>query len=218
MVPHEQINTPSKSEAMLISRRNPPVNIPPIFIGNSTIEWVSKSRLLGMTVDEKLTWTQHMLELKKSFAKKLGLLTARLIFHLPKDMASADVLQRAQWPTLSIYYKLAIFICLHKAFHDRLPVTLIDLISKKRATNYSTRTCASLIVPLFDTRSMKDSVAFRGSVLWNAVTNNCSALTKNVSYRHLRLKLKSQANFNEFSFKITSASTCNFRKDDFVYT
>ena len=27
-----------------------------------------------MTVDEKLTWTQHMLELKKSFVKKLGLL------------------------------------------------------------------------------------------------------------------------------------------------
>ena len=48
---------PSKSVAMLISRRNPPVNIPPIFIGNSTIEWVSKSRLLGMTVDEKLDST-----------------------------------------------------------------------------------------------------------------------------------------------------------------
>jgi len=27
-----------------------------------------------MTVDEKLTWTPHMLELKKSFAKKLGIL------------------------------------------------------------------------------------------------------------------------------------------------
>ena len=67
-------------------------------------------------------------------------------------MASADVLQRAQWQTLSIYYKLAIFICLHKAFHDSLPVTLIDLISKKRATNYSTRTCASLIVPPFNKR------------------------------------------------------------------
>ena len=48
---------PSKSEAMLISRRNPPANIPPIFTGNSTIEWVSKSRLLGRNVDEKLTWT-----------------------------------------------------------------------------------------------------------------------------------------------------------------
>ena len=208
---------PSKSEVMLISRWNPPANIPPIFIGNSTIEWVSKSRLLGMTVDEKLTWTPHMLELKKSFAKKLGLLkksrfllrnvrqdlyfkvilpsvTYRdlaatptyfspwkdliFIFNLPKDMASVDVLQRAQWPTLFIYYKSAIFICIRKAFHDRLPVTLIDLISKKRATNSSTRTCASLIVPRFNTRYMKDSVAFRGSVLWNAVTNNCSALTK----------------------------------------
>ena len=195
---------------MLISRRNLPVNIPLIFIGNSTVKWVSKSRLPGMTVDEKLTWTPHMLE----FAKKLGFLprnvrldlcfkvilpsvtyglilwgsccnsdlfqslerlhcrAGRLIFNLPKDMATSDVLQRTQWPTLSIYYRSAIFICFHKAFRDRLPVTLIDLISKKRATNYSTRKCASLIVPLFNTRYMKDSDAFRGSVLWNAVTNN----------------------------------------------
>ena len=166
---------------MLLSRRNPPVNIPPIFIRNSTIEWISKSQLLGMTIDEKLIWTQHMLELKKSFAKKLGLLkksrflprnvrqdlyfkvilpsvtyglilwgsccnsdlfqsmeilhcrAARLTFNLPKDMASADVLQRAQWPTLSIHYQSAIFICLHKAFHDRLPVTLIDLARVARS-------------------------------------------------------------------------------------
>ena len=221
---------------MLISRRNLPVNIPLIFIGNSTIKWVSKSRLLGITVDEKLTWTPHMLELKKSFAKNLELLkksrslprgvrqdlyfkvilpsetyglilwgfccnsdlfrslerfhcrAARLIFNLLKDMASADVLQRTQWLTLSIYYKSAIFIRFHKVFHDRLPVTLIDLISKKRATNYSTRKWASVIVPRFNTRYMKDdSVAFRGSVLWNAVTNNCSALIKNIPNRDLRL-------------------------------
>lgn len=132
-------------------------------------------------------------------------------------MASADVLQRAQWPTLSIYYKSDIFICFHEAFLDRLPAILINLIFKKWATNYSTRAWASLIVPCFNTRYMKDSVAFRGSVLWNAVTNNCSALTKNISYRDLRLKLKSLVNFIEFSFEITSASTCNFKTDDFVY-
>ena len=226
----------------------------------------SQGRLLGTTVDEKLTWTPHILELKKSFAKNLGLLkksrflprsvrqdlyfkvilpsvayglilwgsccnsdlfqslerlycrTVRPIFNLPKDMASAEVPQLDQWPTLSIYHKSAIFICFHKAFHDRLPVTLIDLISKKRATNYSTRTCASLKVPHFNTRYMKDSVAFRGSVLRNAVTDNCIALTKNILYRQLRLKLKSLVNFNEFSFKITSSSTCNFKKDDVLYT
>ena len=151
---------------MLISGRNPPVNIPPIFVENSTIEQVSTSPLLGITGNEKMTWTPHKLELKKSFAKKLGLLktsrflsrsvrqdlyfrvilpsvvyglklwgsccnsdlfqslerlycrAARLIFNVPKDMASAEVLQRDQWPTLSIYCKSAIFICFHKAlFH-----------------------------------------------------------------------------------------------------
>ena len=119
---------------------------------------------------------------------------ARFIFNLPKDMTSADVLQRAQWQTLSIYYKSAIFICFHKAYHDRLPDTLIDLIFKKRATNYSTRSCASLIVPRFNTRYLKDSVAFRGSAIWNAVTNICSTLTKIIPYRDLRLKLKSLVN------------------------
>ena len=150
--------------------------------------------------------------------ERLHCRAAILIFNLPKDMASADVLQRAQWPTLSIYYKSAIFICFHKAFHHRLPATLIDLISEKRATNYSNRTYASLIVPRFNTPYMKDSVAFRGSFPWNEMTNNCSAPTKNIPYRDLRLKLKSLVNFNESSFKITSASTCNLRKDDFVYT
>ena len=47
---------------------------------------------------------------------------------------------------LSFYYKSAIFICFHKAYYDCLPDTLIDLILKKRATNYSTRTCASIFV------------------------------------------------------------------------
>ena len=109
--------------------------------------------------------------------ERLHCRAARLTFNLPKDITSADVLQRAQWQNLSIYSKSAIFICFHKAYHDRLPDTLIDLILKKWATNYSTKTCASLNVPRFNTRYMKDSVAFRSSVLWTAVTNSCSTLT-----------------------------------------
>ena len=105
---------PSKSEAMLISRRNPPVNIPPIFIGNSTIEWVSKSRLLGMTIDEKLTWTQHMLELKKSFAKKLGLLKKSRF--LPRNVR----LIREQVPMQTqsgVFCKEILYICKQKMLY-----------------------------------------------------------------------------------------------------
>ena len=51
---------PGKSEAVLITR-SPPDDIPLIFIGSSVIKWVSKSRLLGMTVDGKRTWLTHLL-------------------------------------------------------------------------------------------------------------------------------------------------------------
>ena len=38
---------------------------------------------------------------------------------------------------------------------------------------------------------MKDSVAYRGLVLWKAVTYNDSVLANDILYRNLRLKLKS---------------------------
>ena len=46
----------------------------PIHIGTDAIVWVNKSRFLGITVDDKLSWVPHMLDLKKSFVKKLDLI------------------------------------------------------------------------------------------------------------------------------------------------
>ena len=115
---------------------------------NEYRRWVTKTRLLGMTVDHKLTWAPHALDIKKSFATKLDLLkrsrflptkvlrdfyfkvilpsvkyglvlwgaccdsdlfhsierlhcrASRIIFNLPKDMASCDAFGYDQWPTL----------------------------------------------------------------------------------------------------------------------
>lgn len=65
---------PCKSEAMLLSTGNPMGPIAPAFIGGSNLRWVTKTRLLGMTVDHKLTWAPHALDIKKSFVTKLDLL------------------------------------------------------------------------------------------------------------------------------------------------
>ena len=46
--------------------------------------WVNKSRLLGITVDDKLSWVPHMLDLKKTVAKKLDLIGRSRI--LPRDV------------------------------------------------------------------------------------------------------------------------------------
>ena len=116
----------SKSEAILISGRNPPVNIPPIFVGNSTIEWVSKSRLLRITGNEKLTWTPQMLELKKSFAKKLGLLKKSRF--LPGSVRQ-DLYFRVILPSVAYGLKLSGSCCISDLFQslERLHSRLQDL-------------------------------------------------------------------------------------------
>ena len=63
-----------KSEAMLICKTCDIGSVAPIHIGSVVIEWVNKSRLLGTTVDDKLSWVPHMLDLKKSFAKTRDLI------------------------------------------------------------------------------------------------------------------------------------------------
>ena len=65
---------PGKSESMLITRSRCMGPIAPVYIGNSILRWVSMSRVLGMIVDNKLSWVPHLSESKKSFAKKLCLL------------------------------------------------------------------------------------------------------------------------------------------------
>ena len=44
------------------------------------INWITRSSLLEMTVDDKLTWLPHVLELKKIFANKLNLVKKSRFF------------------------------------------------------------------------------------------------------------------------------------------
>ena len=60
---------PTKSEAVVLSRQAIIRPLPPILLGNSVLKYVTKSRLLGRSVDDKLSWIPHMLELKKELYK-----------------------------------------------------------------------------------------------------------------------------------------------------
>ena len=59
-----------------------------ITIDNETISWVCHARLLGITIDHKLTWTKHLTELKENFVNKLNLLRK---FHFPKKKSLLDL-------------------------------------------------------------------------------------------------------------------------------
>ena len=75
---------PVKCETFLVSRSSFVGPIAPVRIGDSFVNQVNKSRLLGTVVDNKLSWTAHLIDLKKRFAIKLALLK-RCKF-LPKNV------------------------------------------------------------------------------------------------------------------------------------
>lgn len=68
---------PRKSEVMLICKRTVHGPLAPVCLDDSILKWVTTTRLLGMTVDDRFTWVQHTLELKRSFAKRLKAIVTR---------------------------------------------------------------------------------------------------------------------------------------------
>ena len=89
-------------------------------------------------------------------------------------------------------------------------------LAKKRNLAYSIRARDSLLVPRFNTRFMKDSVAYRGSVLWNMLTSKYTDLV-DTSHYNLAKKLKTSELFKAVKFNELSASTTRFELEDFVY-
>ena len=56
MVPGKPINThPGKSEFMIISKKTIMGPLPSLLLGDSVLRYVTKTRLVAMTVDDNLT-------------------------------------------------------------------------------------------------------------------------------------------------------------------
>jgi hypothetical protein len=81
-------------------------------------------------------------------------------------------------------------------------------IVKKRCSGYSLRGLGALIIPRFNTRYMKDSVEYRGSVLWNFVHYN----EQGVEHHQLKY-LKEQLRLSSYfiDFKDAVQSVCKQR-------
>ena len=77
LVPH-----PKKCEAMILPRGSFTGPLNALTLCNHKIKWVTHARLLGVTIDNKLTWSQHIFEVKKSFVNKLNLLKHSSFYHV----------------------------------------------------------------------------------------------------------------------------------------
>ena len=63
-----------KCEAMLLMKKPMIGPLNSVYIGRDRIEWVNHARLLGITIDDRLSWSQHLIDVKKSFVNKLNLI------------------------------------------------------------------------------------------------------------------------------------------------
>ena len=112
--------------------------------------------------------------------------------------------------------KIGIFKISFKALYD-LPELLSNNIYMyiERRGGYSLRGGECLSVPRLETRFMKDSLVYRGTVLWNTICLNENGIL------HLRSKdqslIRTKDYFKDFKFDTTSASTMWHRNVDFIY-
>ena len=64
----------SKTVAMLFTRKTKPIAAPDLYIKNILIKYVDKHKFLGLTLDKKLNWKDHIYEVKAKATKALNLL------------------------------------------------------------------------------------------------------------------------------------------------
>jgi len=105
-----------------------------------------------------------------------------------------------------LHYKIDILKIFHKGHNDELPELLSKSICTRRRNPYSLRGKDSLLVPRFETRYMKDSLAHRGSVLWNLVSfkeHDISYLSRKDRYQ----RIKTRDYVKEFKFDTVTASS-----------
>ena len=134
---------------------------------------------------------------------------------LQRDTPSKKVLAYDRWPTIFLYYKFDIFKIFFKAHNNSLPELLSNNIYIERRNGYLLRGGDCLSVPRFETRFMKESLAYRGTVLWNTIYPNENGIS-HLSSKDRNL-IRTRAYFKVFKFDTNSVSTTRHRNADFMY-
>ena len=123
-----------KSEVLIITNRDFVRPLRQVRIGSEIIQYVKTTSLLGIEVDNKLTWNTQVKQVIKSYSAKVGQLkrmaylpihvqeertgspahtedlerihvrAARVIHRLPRDIPGDEILRLAKWDRLDYIY------------------------------------------------------------------------------------------------------------------
>ena len=101
---------------------------------------------------------------------------ARIIYNFPRDTPTEEVYRHSNWNTLTLYYKLRLIKLLHSVFIGEAP-TALSYLTNKPCTAYNFRRSNNIIIPRFNSQFLKNSISYRGVILWNAVSSHFNLQT-----------------------------------------
>lgn len=137
--------------------------------------------------------------------ERLHCRAARIIYNLPKDMASVDVLRHVQWPSFFVYYKLDVLRLFYRVHSKSLPDIMYENIGRNRGGTYFIRDQNRLFVPRYESRYVKDSLSYRGAALWNFVNYNNKEASATLNFNQFKKRVSSEDYFIDFKFECTFA-------------
>ena len=91
---------------------------------------------------------------------------ARVIYNLPRDMLAEDVRITANWDSLFDTYEVKIATLIYNIYNRITPSCLEHIIQRKES-KYDLRHQHRVSVQRFETYYMKNSISYRGSIVWN---------------------------------------------------
>ena len=124
-------------------------------------------------------------------------------------MPSDEVNRHSNWNTLTFYCKLRLIKLLHSVFIGDAPAALSYLVNKP-CTAYNFRRSNNIVVPRFNSQFLKNSISYRGAILWNAVSTHFTGQLTDF-YR----KVKKDSYFKELDFNAQSAQSLPRHYQDF---
>lgn len=116
---------------------------------------------------------------------------------------------------LTLYVQVKLATLAYKIFHDCTPPSMGHILTKKTSPIHHQRTANTVTVPRFNTYFMKNSMAFRSSIVWNLLTPDLAKTSNSKNYTRMASKSDKLRNLD---FQAESPQTMFHNNDnDFLY-
>ena len=98
-----------------------------VSIREDPIEWVKHTRLLGVTIDDGLSWSHHLTDVEKNFVNKLNLqkrslfLSRNALLDLYFTIISMDLVVLGGCPNADLLHSLKVLHCMIARIIYHLP-------------------------------------------------------------------------------------------------